>query len=483
MSTLRTALAARRLSTDSPAWSLLRARNAAAAVAILGTHLAGDQKRLPAPVLFERVEEDLAVLRGHGFELPQTAQAYCTSWREDGVLIRRVVDGSREETFELSEGALVAIRFVDQLTDPRQSVTESRLTTILEQVRQLALETNPDATTRLLALQHERDRIEAEIARVNVGDFTVLPADRALERAVNILGLSSEIPADFARVRAEMETINRALRERLIDQDGSRGTVLDEVFRGVDHLAESDAGRSFSGFYALILDPERSTEFEDNVADLLNRPFAAGLPADQSRTLRRLLPALQDASSEIHETTTRFSRSLRRFVQSQEVHSERLIATLLQRTLQAALTTSTQIAPFTKTELELKLTSVPMESVAALRLHNPADSETVQDVISRKSEAVDVAALRELSRASEIDMRELTQNVNAVIARVGAATIAEVLADCPATQGVASVVGLVLLAEKHAAAIDGDETVCWVSTTGIPRHGQVPRYLFKEQIA
>lgn len=482
VSTLRTALAARRLSNENPAWSLLRARNAAVAVAILGEHLAGDEKRLPAPVLFERVEEDLALLRDHDFDLPQAAQAYCGAWRDDGVLIRRVGEGSREETFELSEGALVAIRFVEQLADPRQSVTESRLTTILEQVRQLALETDPDASSRLALLHQDRDRIDAEIARVDAGDFTVLSADRALERAVNILGLSSEIPADFARVRAEMESINRALRERLVEQDGSRGTVLDEVFRGVDHLAESDAGRSFSGFYALILDPERSAEFEDNVSELLDRRFAAGLPPAQSRTLRRLLPSLQDASAEIHETTTRFSRSLRRFVQSQDVHTERVITTLLRQTLQEALLASTQIAPFHKTDLTLNLTSASLDSVAALRLHNPADAETVEDVTSHTAAPVDVQALRELSRASEIDLRELTGNVNDALAGSGPSTIAEVLDTYPATQGVASVVGLLLLAEEHAVPLPGDETVRWVSTTAVPRHGTIPRYLFKETI-
>lgn len=82
MSTLSTALAAQRLSTDSPAWALLRAQHAAPAVAILGEHLAGEDRRLPAPVLFSKVHEDLTLLRDHGFDLPQTAQQYCATWRE-----------------------------------------------------------------------------------------------------------------------------------------------------------------------------------------------------------------------------------------------------------------------------------------------------------------------------------------------------------------------------------------------------------------
>lgn len=185
VSTLSTALAAQRLSTDSPAWTQLRAQHAAPAVAILGEHLAGEDKRLPAPVLFSKVDEDLALLRDHGFDLPQTAQQYCATWRDSGFL--------------------TAISFIDQLAERRQIVTESRLSTVLQRVRDLAVETDPDVATRLQALHDQRDRLDAEIARVAAGDFEVLEPARAVERARDILAMTEELPADFARVRTEME--------------------------------------------------------------------------------------------------------------------------------------------------------------------------------------------------------------------------------------------------------------------------------------
>lgn len=483
MSTLHSALAADRLAADSPAWVLLRARNAAAATAILGEHLAGEAKRLPAPVLFERIDEDLAVLRDHGFDLPRTAQAYCTDWRNDGILIRRVADDAREETFELSDGALVAIRFVAQLAVPRASVTESRLTTILDRVHDLAIATDPDATTRLAALRAERDRIDAEIERVGAGDYEVLSPARAVEQVRDILSLAEEIPADFARVRTAMEQLNRDLRTRLIEQAESRGTVLDDIFRGVDHLAESDAGRSFDGFYSLILDAEQTTAFEDDVADLLERDFAGELTAEQARLLRRMLPTMQDSSAEIRDVMTSFSRSLRRFVQSQELAEDRAINRRLQQAQRAALELAEHVAPYARTELELALSSVPTSSSAALSLHNPADAQTAEDVATRRAEPVDLANLRHLARLSEIDLKELRHNVDDAVRHRGAVTIAEVLALHPATQGVASVIGLLVLAEQHAGPLDGTEHVHWTAGSGARRYGTVPRYLFTKGVS
>lgn len=482
MSNVRQVLATQRLLADEAAWKMLRGGNAAIAVSLLGAHLGGDERRLAAPVLFERLEQDLEELRGHGLDLPQTAQAYCTAWRNDGILIRRASEEAREETFELTQGALTAIRFVGQLAEPSASVTESRLATILDRIRVLARDTDPDAATRLESLYEERARLDAHIERVAAGEVDVLLPEQSLERIRDILALIEQVPSDFARVRADLEQLNRGLREQLIEQGGSRGSVLDDIFRGVDLLQESESGRSFNGFYSLLLDPERGLEFEESIERIMERSFVERLTPAQARTLRRIMPTLQDRSSEIHSVMTAFSRSLRRFVQSQEFRQDRLINENLREALKQAMDTAVLVKPYTKTSMVLDLTSVPLNSVAALKLHNPADFESAQDVVRHYSEAVDVESLRALARASEIDMAELTGNVNSALARQQGVTIADVLDLFPATQGVASVVGLLVLAENHAERLDGRQTLSWESTRGTPMHGSVGRYLFTDRI-
>lgn len=482
MSVLRAALEASRLQESDPAWALLRARNAPVAIAILEKQLGGEARRVAAPVLFERIEDDLEELRSHGFDLPQTAQQYCAEWRSAGVLIRRAAEDAREETLELSQGALTAIRFASQLSAPRASVTESRLATVIERLRALARDTDPDIGSRLSALQVERGRLDAQIERVAAGNVDVLASEHASERLRDILALVEEVPADFARVRSELEGLNRDLREKLIDQEGSRGAVLDDIFLGVDLLASSDAGRSFAGFYALLLDPERGIEFEESVQDVLGRDFMDTVTGQQAKSLRRILPTLQDRSSEIHGVMTAFSRSLRRFVQSQDFLEDRLINRELRSALRLALDTSDTVKPYARTALMLDLSSVPLDSVAALSLHNPGDFAASAQVVAHAPEAVDIEQLRELARASDIDMEELSENVNAALAELSAATIADVLALRPATQGVASVVGLLVLAEEFARPLDGREDVIWESSRGAARRGTVGRHLFTAPI-
>ena len=468
MSSLAAALGFERMRRDDPAWALLRAENAPIAAAVLATHLGGERRRLPAPELFERVEADLDELRDHGFDLPRPAQAYCADWRAAGILVRRPSEESRGETFELSPGALAAIQFLSQLLEPRQTATESRLATIADRVGRLAQETDPDASSRLAQLYAERDRIDAQIERVSRGDVEVLDTAKAAERAREIIDLAETVPLDFARVRTEIERISRDLRERILDSDEAQSRVLDEIFHGVDLLAESDAGRSFAGFYALILDAETNAVFEAGIDSVLARDFAKQLTPAQRRALRRLLSTLQEQSAEVHEVMTGFARGLRRFVQSQEYQRDRAIKRLVRSALADALPVARAVKPYTPMGLELALSSVAFGSVGRIALHNPADLETTRDVESRADVPVDLDALRELARETEIDMAELTHNVNSVVAVQGRATIAEVLEHRPATQGVASLIGLIVLADRHGVREPGLERVRWAPAAGSP---------------
>jgi hypothetical protein len=439
-------------------------------------------------VLFETVQSDLDELRANGFDLPQTAVQYCRDWLGAGYLVRRPGE-SREEIYELSEGALVAIRFVEQLADPRPSVTESRLTTIVERIHQLAVDTDPDTDRRIAALTAERDRIDARIAAISAGGAEVLPDENALERAVDILALTAELPEDFARVRASLEHLNRDLRAQLIEEPDSRGAVLDDVFRGVDLLADSDAGRSFAAFYRLVLDAERSTALETHVDELVQRTFARRLTREQAGLLRRLLPTMQEAGGEIHQVMTSFSRSLRRFVQSEELAEDRRVHRLVREALAEAGVLAQLVPPYRRLETDLQLSAVSVSQIAAMRPHNPSDSETVEPVVTDAVAPADLAALRAQVRTSEIDMAELVRNANEVLAERGPSTVAEILQARPATQGIATVVGLLVLAEEHAVATGPERTehVTWRAATRradrtAARGATVPEYLFEEAL-
>ncbi|QXU54991.1 MULTISPECIES: DUF3375 domain-containing protein [Rhodococcus] len=467
-----------RLRDQHAAWTLLRADHAPAILGMLGRHFDRGTRRLPAPELFARLDADLQDLRDQGFDLPRTAQAYCADWVRAGFLLRRADTGSREETLEPTESAFVALNFVAQLTTDTSSITESRLTTLSSQLQALARDSDPRSETRLATLRAERDALDRQIAAVESGDFPVLDGPRAAERVSEILALAGEIPGDFARVRAELEGLNRELRARILDDEGDRGDTLGEVFRGVDLIGSSDAGRSFTGFYDMIIDPERSAQLDDWIEAVLTRPFARSLSPEQRHRFRSLLTEMEDAGGEVHATMTSLSRSLRHFVQSRHYEEHRRLQRLLRSAQQHALQVAPHRKPYEPLDLDLVRIGMSIESVAALQLHNPADDLVAEPVVSQTPGEVDLDDLRRIVRESEIDMDELLGSIAATLRVRGSATIGEVLREHPATQGLASAIGLLVLAVEHGHRVEGDEEICWSSPSGVERVATVRRHLF-----
>lgn len=484
MSALAQALAHRRLVDGDATLALLRADNAAVVMALLSTHLGGETRRRPADELYELIDAELDALRDH-FELPGTGKSYGAAWRRAGWLIRRAASDSRGETLELSPEALAAIRIAEQIAQPRQTATESRLMSIRDQVRRLAAESDPDAVRRLEQLERQRDEIEAQIERIRGGaEIDVLEPERARERFTEILRQAEDVPADFGRVRKRFEELNHELRVGILESEDAQRTVLDNIFRGVDLIEASDEGATFAAFSALILDQELSGEFERDIRAVLDRDFAGALPLEQRRFLRTFLRGLGEGSSEIHGVLTEFARGLRRYVHSQDYQRDRVLRRSLRTALAVGVDASEHLKPFQQTAQRLELSSVALTSVGAISLHDPGDYADDGEVIEHLPTEADLEALRTLARETEIDFDELSRNVNELLAETeGALTVAQVLEARPATQGVASVVGLLALAARHGA-VRGDEAelIRWTGVDHVARQTRLLVHEFTERI-
>jgi hypothetical protein len=480
MTVLSDALKNKKLLGESVAWSWLKSDNAPAALAILDYHLGGKMRQIEVEELFELLENNLDELRDYGFDMPRSAQSYCADWRKAGILIRRPDAKTRSETFELSAGALFAIQFVKDLLSPRQTVTQSRLTTIIERLESLVNDTDPNIEKRKEYLLARKKKIEDELEKLKGGDVDLLEDRSALERAEDIISLAKTIPADFAHVRMRFEEINQDLRVDILNEQGDNSDILTNVFRGIDLLEESSEGKSFSAFYSLLLDPESSASFESDINQALSRPFAEHLTDEQHKFLRGLFTAMRDQSYEINDTLTSFARSLRRFVQSKEYQKERKIKELLESALKKAQEASDKIKLYDKIGFHAQLSSAQIRGVGAINLHNPGDSKVLQEITMHTEEVLDLGKLIETTRQTDIDFVELTKNINLSVGEYGRCSVGDVLERYPATQGIASVIGLLLLAGKHGIRDDTNlkEMISWNSKSGVLRHSKIAKYVF-----
>jgi hypothetical protein len=477
LKTLRTVAALRSLRAQ-PLWRLLAADKASVILAIFETLLLDDQKILSSSVLSERLTRVIEQLRASGEELPQTAQAYIADWLAQGWLTRRFPAGASEEEYELTTDAANAIRMITSLLRPRLAATESRLATVMQQLARLAEETDANPKTRLAALTAERQRIDREMQLIERGAAKRLPDDRALERAREIIALADDLAGDFRRVRDEFDKLNRHLRESLMENDGSRGDVLEALFAGVDLIGESDAGKTFAAFWRLLTDPEQSSAFEAALSEIVERPFARALEGGERRFLLRLTGLLLDEGSNVHEVLQNFARSLKSFVQSREYLEQRRLHSLLKEAQRMALETKERVRPNHALGYSLRLTSSQVRSASQCVMYDPSERITDSDMQEAGPSEIGLDIVSELVRQSEIDFRTLKRHIRALLEGQSQASIRQVLESFPAEQGLGSVVGYVALGAKHGEFTGDTETVCWEGDDKVLRRARVPAIYF-----
>ncbi len=497
MSVISTAIALQNLKDENVAWKLLRSRNAPMTIAILDSHFTESARRIPVPEFINLVDADLEDIASRtSIEVSRSAQAYCDAWRADGYLVRRPVAQTRQETYELSSGALLAIDYAKRMMRPHRTVTQSRLSIIVDQINSLALATDENEERRRRALLEERDRIEEQLVALEQGHMDVLDRTEAAERVKDIVGLAREIPADFAHVRDDFERINRSLYDTIINYEPGHEDILADIFDGVDEISQSPSGQSFKGFYSLLRDADLTETVQDDIDGILDCDFARELDPEERRFLRGLVRAFVEQGQEVNGVMTSFAQGLRRFVQSQDYQRERVLKRQIDRALGRA-NRVVEICPCScRTGQSLELSSVRIMPVSRWKLKNPAETQAAPAacVSADTAETVSFEDLKRIARETEIDFMEIAANVNACVRKllqdVGAGgsdelacvSVAEVLARYPATQGVASVVGLVALALDQGVSQRGEEIVHWKSAEGDSFRARIPRLAFDREV-
>ncbi|MBS0591764.1 MAG: DUF3375 domain-containing protein [Proteobacteria bacterium] len=469
---------------ELPLWRLLAARHAPEIAGLLQTLLLDGERRLPASILFERLQHHLDGVNASDLpqELPRTAQAYVADWLAQGFLERHLPDGASEEEYELSSQAAQAIRFLASLEAPRTAATESRLSLVIQQLVQLAEQTETDPAARMSALLAERERIDAEIARAAEGRLATLDAKRALERTREIVRLADDLAEDFRRVREDFGRLNRDFRERILGDEGGRGELLDRLFEGVDVIAESEAGRSFNAFWALLNDSERSAQLDAALDAVLSRTFAQVLAREERGFLRGLTRVLLDRGGEVHEVLQHFARSLRGFVQSRGYLEQRRLNHLLREAQVQALQLRDDVRARQRMPYLLQLTTGELGSLSQWRLRDPRVDQADGQVLRAAVAGISLDSISALVAQSEIDFRGLHRDLHELLADYAQLSVAQVLDLRPARQGLGSVVGLVSTGARHGiVAPDKTESVAWLGNDGRARRAHIPLIWFMRE--
>jgi flagellar motility protein MotE (MotC chaperone) len=328
----------RMLADTSPAWRLLRARNAPLVLAFLGRlFVEQNEGARPQAALTEALDDFLWAANqqlAEGERYTGSPATYLDDWSAPGAgWLRRFYPPDGDEAhYDATPALEKAYAWVGSLRARPSIGTESRLHTLVDLLRQIVHGAQADPETRLEELRRRRAEIDAEIEEVEAGRVRVMEGAALRERYQFFASTARELLADFREVEENFRSLDRAARERIATWDGGKGDLLATLVADRADIASSDQGRSFQAFYDFLLSQER----QDELADLLEQVQALE-EIDVDPRARRAHHDWYDAAERTQAVVRSLSEQLRRFLDDQVWLENRRVLELVRQIEASAL--------------------------------------------------------------------------------------------------------------------------------------------------
>jgi Protein of unknown function (DUF3375) len=471
------------LRTTHPAWRLLRYERAPLTLAFLHhAFVRPNARAVSEDTAIELLDDLLYALRS---EEPDSARAsksareYLMEWAGDdrGFVRRYYPLGSEEPHFAVTPGAERAIVWLESLGQSGFVGTESRLRTAIELLRQLDIGTHGDVDIHLEDLHRRRSAIDEEIALVEAGDMRLLDDRSVAERFQQFLSLGRELLADFRQVEENFRALDRNVRERIAQWDGSKGELLGEVFGERDLITASDQGASFRAFWEVLSSVSSQDELTERLGRVLALEPITALGAD--RRIRRIHHDWFNAGDHTQRTVAGLTAQLRRFIDDKTWLENRRIIEILRTIEQHAIAIrdqppATRFMSIASFAAEIAL---PMER----RLANPLNATSIS--VDLLVDPLD-ADLTALFADSGIDTKVLADQVDDLLVDHSQISLAEVCIAHPLVAGLAELLAYLQLRDdrfQRAFLNDFRDRISWQPTDeGGPstRVVHMPRVVF-----
>lgn len=462
--------------TDA-AMSLLRSRRAPLYLALMAAHLA-DGQLIDGQALEAMLDEDLAALTVAARQEPEEPQAVLRMWTRRGWVHRSLDPETRIERYQLTAGAHQAVQQMRSIQGHISVATESALTMVMEELRQIAAEANPDPAIRKRAIQDQINALADQLKSIEDGQMPPVNLGVLIDKIAALAQLIDRIPADVARYGEQMHANTAALlRQSLGDDAVEFAETLARMFDGHDVIADSPEGQAFRAFTNLVGRPSQRAQLEADIDEILVQ--VGSLPRHLAEALSTFIDRMWQRVQEVEGVRRNAFRRMSNFVKGGDAAYYRGMRTRVTEAQTAAAQAFRRIPPNRDVGFSVPMSGLASESVGRLRLDE--GTVAVPDPLAGSDDefTIDPAAL--VGRES-IDWEALRAAVHeAMEAHGGFATLPEVLGFVPAPR-TGDVIGIWALATRHGEVDEQSRETVQAHTQRGLREISVPYLVFGEQL-
>lgn len=371
------------------------------------------------------------------------ASGYLNQWTDDGFLRKYYTADSDIPLFELTPASIKALDWIAELEVKEFIGTESRLLKIFELLKDLVYKTSKDPEVRLKELYSERERIDLEIKRIESGFIETLDPTQIKERYFELLDTSSRLLSDFRQVEYNFREVDRSIRVKLADDTLTKGAVIDNFFSWQNEIWDSDQGRSFKGFWELILSQTRLDELDHLLKSVLSMDEIRTIKRDVQ--LEKLKYNLTEAGGKVNRTINVLIEQLSRFVSARQISENKRIIEVIREIEAKAI--KLKDSKINENRKFLEIDDKPyIDSFITRPLHIAAAKVKLSlDEILESNEEVSTDFIYE---QLYVDRNELINNIEKMLVEYEQVRLSQVIERYPVTKGVSEIIEYYYIAEN-----------------------------------
>ncbi|MCO6508179.1 MAG: DUF3375 domain-containing protein [Snodgrassella sp.] len=459
--------------TESKVWKLLRATTAPLILAFIEQLFSTGQNEVPysqARVLLE------AELENNLWEADTPASTYINQWIKDGWL--REMDNKLTKT----DACEIALRFCQGFDERSINTSASHLRIVQEAVRELVIALNENPEERIALLNQRKAELEKEIETIQTKGIKILSDQQQRERLREIYQLASVLTNDFRYVEEEIRRLDQNIRVKMIEKDNNRGAVLQAIMDQEALLAQSDAGSAFEGFFQLLCDPNRSTEFKEQLDIILSQTSASHLQPPQRKFLKRLLQELNQESEHIFQIRRRTEESLKTYIESGAAQEKRTVDRLITQLEQLAVNFTRNKVNFKQTtSLTLPTGNIEINSPDSISLKEPIAAIQIADITEHTNSTAPSEAV--ITLLDTVQIKELATTIYHNLCTFGPLTIAGLVEKKAINFGLEELVAYLRIAQHiQATELNTKESIIIQDKQGVQIKATLPKYLLSASL-
>lgn len=435
---------------ESAAWRLLRADNAPFILAFIATAFETDNEISygQARILLDNALDE-ARLDG-SWQTESNAMTYLNDWIKKGWL--REMDNR----LTVTDATDRVLRFCQSFDERIISTSASHLRIVQESVRDLAVMMSENTAERIAILEKQKAQLESQINDLNVGKMVYLNDYEKKERIREIYNLAYSLTGDFRLLEEEIRKMDKTLRVQMIDDNLSKGELLQKVFEQEDLLAKTDAGSAFDGFFHLLSDDNRLTEFTEQMRSVLKTTDKNQLAPHHHQFLSTIISELTRESDRVFRIRRRTEEQLKSYIESgtmSENHAvDRLISQLEKRAI--AFKDTPKIID-KDLNLTIKVGKMPYSSPDSIRLRIAEEKLDLSDI--QEHENNHTLSQKTLENLETVQVVEVAKKIYYTLDQYGAMSIASINNYMPIQAGLEELVAFIRIA-KAVKATDIGQT-------------------------